>query len=158
MSKFPEKEILEKKLCLYFIHEDSSIRSCKVCVNGCSRFVSFDLPIRPKEIHIKNNICYPYISSVGTFYKSLPSTLLTNASKWVPRSVLGHIPITPAVTKIVPDSLVSLAKWLSVRLRTKWLWVRVQLQSFKIVPSGILKIFLVFLGKSLGFLKFTRVH
>ena len=26
---------------------------------------------------------------------------------------------------------VSLAKWLSVRLRTKWLWVRVQLQSLK---------------------------
>ena len=25
----------------------------------------------------------------------------------------------------------SLAKWLSVRLRTKWLWVRVQLQSLK---------------------------
>ena len=25
--------------------------------------------------------------------------------------------------------MVSLAKWLSVRLRTKWLWVRVQLQS-----------------------------
>ena len=23
-----------------------------------------------------------------------------------------------------------LAKWLSVRLRTKWLWVRVQLQTF----------------------------
>ena len=26
---------------------------------------------------------------------------------------------------------VRLAKWLSVRLRTKWLWVRVQLQSLK---------------------------
>ena len=25
----------------------------------------------------------------------------------------------------------SLAKWLSVRLRTKWFWVRVQLQSHK---------------------------
>ena len=28
------------------------------------------------------------------------------------------------------QSLASLAKWLSVRLRTKWLWVRVPLQSF----------------------------
>ena len=28
--------------------------------------------------------------------------------------------------------LVSLAKWLSVRLRTKWFWVRVQLQSLYI--------------------------
>ena len=29
------------------------------------------------------------------------------------------------------NHLVSLAKWLSVRLRTKWLWVRVPLQSLK---------------------------
>ena len=27
--------------------------------------------------------------------------------------------------------LVSLAKWLSVRVRTKWFWVQVQLQSLK---------------------------
>ena len=32
---------------------------------------------------------------------------------------------------------VSLAKWLSVRLRTKWLWVRVQLQSTMIQPDRI---------------------
>ena len=31
------------------------------------------------------------------------------------------------------NHLVSLAKWLSVRLRTKWLWVRVPLQSLKFV-------------------------
>ena len=29
---------------------------------------------------------------------------------------------------------VSLAKWLSVRLRTKWFWVRVQLQSLHLYP------------------------
>ena len=29
------------------------------------------------------------------------------------------------------NHLASLAKWLSVRLRTRWLWVRVQLQSLK---------------------------
>ena len=29
--------------------------------------------------------------------------------------------------------LASLAKWLSVRLRTKWFWVRVQLQSLKLL-------------------------
>ena len=27
----------------------------------------------------------------------------------------------------------SLAKWLSVRLRTKWFWVRVQLQSLQVI-------------------------
>ena len=32
--------------------------------------------------------------------------------------------------RVNPHSIVaSLAKWLSVRLRTKWFWVRVQLQS-----------------------------
>ena len=35
--------------------------------------------------------------------------------------------------RVNPYSKASLAKWLSVRLRTKWLWVRVLLQSF----SGI---------------------
>ena len=28
--------------------------------------------------------------------------------------------------------MASLTRWLSVRLRTKWLWVRVQLESFKL--------------------------
>ena len=32
------------------------------------------------------------------------------------------------------------SKWLSVRLRTKWLWVRVQLQSLNFKPSKTLKI------------------
>ena len=32
-----------------------------------------------------------------------------------------------------------LAKWLSVRLWTKWLWVRVQLQSFKLQISRLLR-------------------
>ena len=35
--------------------------------------------------------------------------------------------------------LSSLAKWLSVRLRTKWLWVRVQLQSLKLQISRLLR-------------------
>ena len=34
--------------------------------------------------------------------------------------------------------LASLAKWLSVRLWTKWLWVRVQLQSLKLQISRLL--------------------
>ena len=35
--------------------------------------------------------------------------------------------------------MVHLAKWLSVRLRTKWFWVRVQLQSFKLQISRLLR-------------------
>ena len=37
------------------------------------------------------------------------------------------------------NHLVSVAKWLSVRLWTKWLWVRVQLQSLKIQISCLLR-------------------
>ena len=33
------------------------------------------------------------------------------------------------VSIVLVIKLTSLAKWLSVRLRTKWFWVRVQLQS-----------------------------
>ena len=35
--------------------------------------------------------------------------------------------------------MASLAKWLSVRLQTKWLWVRVQLQSLKLQISHLLQ-------------------
>ena len=37
------------------------------------------------------------------------------------------------------NHLASLAKWLSVRLRTKWLWVRVQWQSLKLQISCLLR-------------------
>ena len=37
------------------------------------------------------------------------------------------------------NHLFSLAKWLSVRLRTKWLWVRVQLQSLHLQISRLLR-------------------
>ena len=46
----------------------------------------------------------------------------------------------------------SLPKWLSVRLRTKWLWVRVKLQSPEEVCSikkGVLENFAKFTGKHL---------
>ena len=45
--------------------------------------------------------------------------------------------MVPASKKTVPNetkkilTLTSLAKWLSVRLRTKWFWVRVLLQSLE---------------------------
>ena len=37
------------------------------------------------------------------------------------------------------NHLASLTKWLSVCLRTKWLWVRVQLQSLKLQISHLLR-------------------
>ena len=38
------------------------------------------------------------------------------------------------------NHLVSLAKWLSVRLRFKWFWVRVQLQSLIPLPFALLSL------------------
>ena len=37
---------------------------------------------------------------------------------------------------MINSKLASLAKWLSVRLRTKWFWVRVQLQSLHKLKSN----------------------
>ena len=36
--------------------------------------------------------------------------------------------------------MASLAKWLSVRLRTKWFWVRVQLQMLHRLPIALTQI------------------
>ena len=43
------------------------------------------------------------------------------------------------VLKRTLNHLASLAKWLSVRLRTKWFWVRVQLQSLHLQISRLLR-------------------
>ena len=43
------------------------------------------------------------------------------------------------VRKRTLNHLAKLAKWLSVRLATKWLWVRVQLQSLKLQISRLLR-------------------
>ena len=40
-----------------------------------------------------------------------------------------------ATKENIKEFNLSLAKWLSVRLRTKWLWVRVQLQSIELQIS-----------------------
>ena len=41
--------------------------------------------------------------------------------------------------RIQTKNSASLAKWLSVHLRTKWLWVRVQLQSLKLQILHLLR-------------------
>ena len=40
---------------------------------------------------------------------------------------------------INPQPLISLAKWLSIRLRTKWLWDRVPLQLLKLQASCLFR-------------------
>ena len=47
--------------------------------------------------------------------------------------------LKPRTTYFLNEHSTSLAKWLSVRLRTKWFWVRVQLQSLHLQISGLLR-------------------
>ena len=50
---------------------------------------------------------------------------IRNHSQLVRKQIINHL------AKLA-NCLSSLAKWLSVRLQTKWLWVRVPLQSLKV--------------------------
>ena len=54
------------------------------------------------------------------------STYLYVRCNWLYVFIMSRTPF-----KMNPN-YVSLAKWLSVQLRTRWFWVRVQLQSFKL--------------------------
>ena len=50
-----------------------------------------------------------------------------------------HVPSLLIFDCIINLDEASLAKWLSVRLRTKWLWVRVPLQSLKLQISRLFR-------------------
>ena len=52
-------------------------------------------------------------------------------------SILFHFQVS-TIDCLYVSIMASLAKWLSVKLRTKWLWIRIQLQS----PWFLLKILL----------------
>ena len=54
--------------------------------------------------------------------------------KWLQRDSNPQ-PISQLVRKRKLNRLASLAKWLDVRLRTKWLWVRIPLQSLETFTS-----------------------
>ena len=53
---------------------------------------------------------------------------------WHDKNIQSNAPYRQILT-IQLNHLVSLAKWLSVRIRTKWSWVRVLLQLF--LPSNL---------------------
>ena len=49
-------------------------------------------------------------------------------------------PTTPQPCKRTINHLASLAKWLIVRLRSKWLWVQIPLQSLKLQISPLFQV------------------
>ena len=53
---------------------------------------------------------------------------------WHEKNIQSNAPYIKVLTTQL-NHLVSLAKWLSVRLQTVWLWVRVQMQSLKLQIS-----------------------
>ena len=57
---------------------------------------------------------------------------------WHDKNIQSNAPYRKVLTAQL-NHLASWAKWLSVRLRTKWLWVRVPLQSFNLQTWGLLR-------------------
>ena len=55
---------------------------------------------------------------------------------WHDKNIQSNAPYEYVFTTQL-SYLVSLAKWLSVRLRIKWWWIRVQLESLKLQISGL---------------------
>ena len=101
----------------------------------CFRFSSFTLStVTLRSYHVT----YAF-QSESTFYSCL------NVKELVPRSRLeiwslsdcnwtrAHNHLVHKTTLHHLAKLVSLAKWWSVLLWTKWLWVRVQLQSLQVL-------------------------
>ena len=60
-----------KKLCLYFIHEDASIRKWKFCANSRSRFLSFDFAVELKKVISQNKICHSYYI-LSRYFRRIP--------------------------------------------------------------------------------------
>ena len=106
-------------LFFYFKHLKKRRSEHKVTVTGWKSFLliltsDFDL-VRLDLRSVEPFFIFPETSS-NTH----------NKNTWQEHTVKCTVQIS---THNSAQSLVSLAKWLSVRLRTKWLWVRVQLQS-----------------------------
>ena len=57
---------------------------------------------------------------------------------WHDKNIQSNAPYRYVLTTQL-NHLASLAKWLSVRLWTRWLWVRIQLQSLKLQISRLLR-------------------
>ena len=67
---------------------------------------------------------------LGNYWMRIPSETRT----WHDKNIQSNTPYRYVFTTQL-NQLASLAKWLGVCLQTKWLWVRVQLQSLKLQIS-----------------------
>ena len=88
------------------------------------RYCTFEISYRKKSVYVFLIIFFIFVSPC-CFIDVIISCDCNGTrthNRLVCKRTLNHLAMA---------SFASLAKWLSVRLRTKWLWVRVPLQSLK---------------------------
>ena len=85
----------------------------------------------PSFIKFLNSLIYAiHILKTTDIQTSIVSTH-SETCTWHDKNIHSNAPYREVLTTQL-NYLVSLAKWLSVSLRTKWLWVQVPLQSLKL--------------------------
>ena len=93
--------------------------------------------------HLYRTVCSYHVTYAIQSESTLCSGLnVKKLLSWSRREIWNLSDCNWAVTHnylVQKRTLNHLAKWLSVRLWTKWLWVRVQLQSFKLQISCLLR-------------------
>ena len=95
-------------------------------VKVCSKLLCYLIDLANKLYHEKNS-WFVHEHVVGR-YVLVKSCMRFRVN---PHSIVAWMSRNSLLEAGAKSEVSSLAKWLSVRLRTKWLWIWVQLQSFK---------------------------
>ena len=85
--------------------------------------------------HITNHQC----SCVYQLLFNISETLSDRNWAWTQNHLVRKQTLSKLAKWLIKWLSTSLTKWLSVRLQTKWFWVRVQLQSLKLQISRLLR-------------------
>ena len=101
--------------------------------NPLENMAKFNNRSKPNTKEGKNKKQIPFDNAL---YEGRKSTLKAFESEIFPiEATKGE-----GLNLLSPKQMASLAKWLSVRLRTKWLWVQFQLQMLHILPIALTQI------------------
>ena len=90
------------------------------------------------EVTIKHTIIQTYNHTIIQTYKHTIIQTCNHTNIQSYKSIQSNALYRSVLTTQLTN-LASLAKWLSVHLRTKWLWVRVLLQSLKLQISRLFR-------------------